>query len=140
MPGHLCRRRRGEKPTFYALFIEDDTEQYDAEQRFERTFSANPAPALINRLSDLRFIKVNEGFLTMTGFKREEIIGRTAYEFDVLAGVEGKELALKKFHAGETIPPLESYLATRSGGKKVRRRRRATARGQQRAVYAPDIH
>ena len=103
---------------FYALFIEDDTEQYDAEQRFERTFGANPAPALINRLSDLRFIKVNEGFLTMTGFKREEVIGRTAYEFDVLAGVEGKELALKKFHAGETISPLESYLATRSGGKK----------------------
>ncbi len=103
---------------FFALFIEDETEQYDAEQRFERTFSANPAPALINRLSDLRYIKVNRGFLEMTGFKREEVIGRTAYDFDVLAGVESRELAPKQFHQGETIAPLESYLSTRSGGKK----------------------
>ena len=119
---HKCRGICIEDETgetdFYALFIEDDTEQYDAEQRFERTFAANPAPALINRLSDLRFIKVNEGFLTMSGFKREEIIGRSAYEFDVFAGVETRELALKKFHEGQTIPPLESYLNTRSGGKK----------------------
>ncbi len=119
---HKCRGICVEDETgetdFYALFIEDDTEQYDAEQRFEQTFNANPAPALINRLSDLRFIKVNEGFLTMTGFKREEIIGRTAYEFDVLVGVAAKELALKKFHAGETMPPLESYLDTSTGGKK----------------------
>lgn len=114
----ICVEDAEGETDFYALFIEDDTEQYDAEQRFERTFSANPAPALINRLSDLRFIKVNEGFLTMSGFKREEIIGRTAYEFDVLAGVEAKELALKRFHQGQTIPPLESYLGTRSGGKK----------------------
>lgn len=101
-----------------ALFLDDETGRYDAEERFERTFAANPAPALINRLSDLRFIKVNQGFLEMTGFRREEVIGRTAYEFDVLAGVEGRESALRRFHSGEVIPPLESYLATRSGGKR----------------------
>ena len=33
-----------------------------APEALERTFAANPAPALINRLSDLRFIKVNQGF------------------------------------------------------------------------------
>lgn len=114
----ICVEDEAGETDFYALFIEDDTEQHDAERRFERTFAANPAPALINRLSDLRFIKVNEGFLTMTGFKREEIIGRTAYEFDVLAGIKAKELALRKFHEGQTIPPLESYLNTQSGGKK----------------------
>lgn len=114
----ICVEDSEGKTDFYALFIEDDTEQHDAEQRFERTFAANPAPALINRLSDLRFIKINEGFLTMTGFRREEVIGRTAYEFDVFAGAEAKELALRKFHEGQTIPPLESYLDTRSGGKK----------------------
>ena len=103
---------------FFALFIEDETEQYEAEQRFERTFNANPAPALINRLSDLRYIKVNSGFLEMTGFKREEIIGRTAYDFDVLAGIESRELALKQFHQGETMVPVESYLSTQSGGTK----------------------
>ena len=119
---HKCRGisvhdARGEVD-FCALFLEDETERYDAEQRFERTFNANPAPGLINRLSDLRYIKVNRGFLEMTGFRREDIIGRTAYEFDVLAGVEGREAALERFHAGRTIAPLESHTATKSGGKK----------------------
>ena len=119
---HKCRGisvkdERGDTD-FYALFLEDETDRYEAERRFERTFSANPAPALINRLSDLRFIKVNQGFLEMTGFRREDVIGRTAYEFDVLAGAEGRETALRRFHDGATIPPLESRLATRSGGEK----------------------
>ena len=32
---------------------------------FEATFNANPAPAVITRLSDLRHVKVNAGFLEM---------------------------------------------------------------------------
>ena len=119
---HTCRGIRvadeGGETDFYALFLDDETERFDAEERFERTFAANPAPALINRLSDLRFIKVNQGFLEMTGFRREEVIGRTAYEFDVLAGVEGRESALRRFHGAEVIPPTESYLDTRTGGKR----------------------
>ncbi len=119
---HRCRgtevKDAAGEVAFFALYLEDETEQHDAEARFERIFAANPAPALINRLSDLRFIKVNRGFLEMTGFRREEVIGRTAYEFDVFSGVASRETALKKFHAGEAIPALESFLTVRSGGKK----------------------
>ena len=50
----------------------------------------------------------------MTGFRREEVVGRTAYEFDVFAGAGGRDSALKQFHAGEVIKPLESFLATRA--------------------------
>ena len=53
--GLQLRDAAGE-PDFYALLVEDETERFDAEERFERTFSANPAPALINRLSDLLFV------------------------------------------------------------------------------------
>ena len=46
-------------------------------------FPANPAP-VICRLSDLRFVKLNEGFLELTGLKREDVLGRSVYEVDVL--------------------------------------------------------
>ena len=35
---------------YRVLILDDQTEQFNAEQRFERTFAANPAPALICRL------------------------------------------------------------------------------------------
>ena len=34
-----------------------------ARRSFERTFNANPAPAVICSLADLRYVKVNQGFL-----------------------------------------------------------------------------
>ena len=52
---------------YYALVLTDVADQVEAEERFEAAFRANPSPALICRLSDLRFIKVNAGFIEMTG-------------------------------------------------------------------------
>jgi len=57
-------------PDCLVLVIRDMTEQANAEERFERAFGANPAPAIICRLADLRYIKVNRGFLEMTGYDR----------------------------------------------------------------------
>ncbi len=37
------------EPDCLALIIHDATDRYDAEDRFERAFSANPAPALVCR-------------------------------------------------------------------------------------------
>lgn len=61
-----------------------------------KTFNANPAPAVICRLSDLRYVKVNQGFLDMTGYQREQVMGRSVYELDVLEQAEHKELAIQR--------------------------------------------
>ena len=72
------------EPELLVLILSDATEWASAEQRFEKTFNANPAPAVICRLSDLRYIKVNQGFLEMTGYNRDQVIGKSVYELDVL--------------------------------------------------------
>ena len=107
-----------EDQPYAILYIQDTTAKHDAERRFERAFSSNPAPAIISRLSDLRYIKVDKSFLEMTGFKREEVIGRTAYEFDAFAGAEDRDRLLESFHKGEMIKPVESYLTAQDGNKK----------------------
>ncbi|WP_323166881.1 PAS domain-containing protein, partial [Pseudomonas bubulae] len=76
-------------------------------QRFEKTFNANPAPAVICRLSDLRYIKVNQGFLEMTGYSRDQVSGRSVYELDVLEQAERKDLAIQRLSEGATIPQME---------------------------------
>ncbi|SMF99648.1 Sensory box transcriptional regulator, LuxR family [Burkholderia singularis] len=107
------------EPDCLALVLHDATEWASAEQRFERTFNANPAPAVICRLSDIRYIKVNQGFLDMTGYTRDNVLGRTVYEVDVLESAERRELAIERLGEGATIPQMEAVLTLPGGGTKA---------------------
>ena len=100
------------------LVIQDVTERYSAEDRFEQAFNANPAPALICRLSDLRYIRVNQGFLEMTGYGRDAVVGRTVYELDVLEQAERRDEAVASLHEGRTISQREATLRLPGGDGK----------------------
>lgn len=108
-----------DEPDALALLIEDVTPQYEAEERFERMFNANPAPALIVRLSDLRYVRINQGFHDMTGYDRDAIIGRNLYDLDILAGAQRRDHALERIKAGETVPQMEAELPLPNGATKL---------------------
>lgn len=114
----LTGRRTPTNQGSAGLLITDATDLFEAEQRFERTFRANPAPAVICRLSDLRFIRVNSGFLDLTGYKDKEVIGRSVYEIDVLRDAEHRGAAIDQLNAGKTIPQMEACLQVPSASDK----------------------
>jgi PAS domain S-box-containing protein len=105
-------------PDCLVLVMHDVTERYNAEDRFEKAFAANPAPAIICRLADLRYVKVNQGFLEMTGYARDDVIGRSAYEIDVLAHAENRELAIARLNEGRTIAQMEASIPLSGGQSK----------------------
>lgn len=100
------------------LAIQDVTKRFSAEERFEKAFDANPAPALICRLSDLHHTKVNRGFLQMTGYESDAIIGRTVYEVDVLEKAENRDEAIRSLKDGQTITQREAALRLPDGSDK----------------------
>jgi len=55
-------------------------EPNESEERFAKVFSANPQPMLLTTLNEGRCIDVNEGFLQLTGYDRNEVIGKTKLE------------------------------------------------------------
>ncbi|WP_433765790.1 helix-turn-helix transcriptional regulator [Pseudomonas putida] len=103
------------EPESLVLIMDDVTDWASAEQRFEKTFAANPAPAVICRLSDLRYIKVNPGFLEMTGYARDQVIGTSTYELDVLEQAQNKDLAKQRLREGATIPQMQAELRLADG-------------------------
>ncbi|ANI60826.1 MULTISPECIES: helix-turn-helix transcriptional regulator [unclassified Pseudomonas] len=109
---------RAGEPESLVLIMNDVTDWASAEQRFEKTFNANPAPAVICRLSDLRYIKVNQGFVDMTGYARDQVIGASTYELDVLERAENKDLAKQRLRDGATIPQMQAELQLADGGSK----------------------
>ena len=116
--GFVLDDARGE-PDVLVLVLDDATDTFEAEERFERMFNANPAPALIVRVSDLRYVRVNQGFLEMTGHRQDEIVGRSIYEFDVLAQVEEREIAASRVTGWQTVPQMEAELPVAGGGSKL---------------------
>ncbi|MGB3434017.1 PAS domain S-box protein [Achromobacter sp.] len=102
---------------YRVLILHDQTEQINAEERFELAFGANPAPALICRLSDLRYVKVNQGFLEMTGYARDAVLAKSAYDLDVLDG-DDKNNAVVRLHERQTIAQREGVLKVADGSVK----------------------
>ncbi|NHT75648.1 LuxR family transcriptional regulator [Rhizobium sp. PP-F2F-G38] len=110
---------RSDGDAVLALVIRDETPRFEAEERFERSFNANPAPGLICRLDDHRFIRVNQGFLEMTGFIKEDIIGRTVEAIGLFSNCESGEDALAKLVEGRVIRHREALVPLPAGGDRL---------------------
>jgi len=108
-----------DEPECLVLVIQDVSAQFEAEDRFEQSFNANPAPALICRLCDLKFVKVNQGFLDMTGHERDGVLARTLYDLDILAHADKRDVAKQRLCEGRTIPQMEAELDLPEGGTKL---------------------
>ena len=106
-------------PDCFALVVCDVTEAFEAEERFERMFNANPAPAVIIRVADLRYVRVNEGFLQMTGHRGDDLVGRSLYELDILAGAEQRDFAKARLAEWRPIPQMEAELPLPDGQSKL---------------------
>ncbi|TVV71148.1 helix-turn-helix transcriptional regulator [Sphingomonas solaris] len=109
----------GGEPDCLALVIHDVSEQFDAEDRFEAMFQANPAPALILRVSDQRYIRANRGFLDLSGYTQHGLIGKSLFDLDLLAGVERRDYVKERIAAGQTVPQLEAELPLAGGDTKL---------------------
>jgi PAS domain S-box-containing protein len=52
----------------------------ESEERFAKAFKANPQPMSVTTLAEGRYLDVNESFLRMSAYSRDEVIGHTSNE------------------------------------------------------------
>ncbi len=60
-----------------------EAEIQEAKERFELFFNTTPNAALITRMTDGLMTEVNEAFTALTGFSREEILGKTSSDLKI---------------------------------------------------------
>ena len=66
-----------------------------SEERFGKAFYSSPAMMAITRLSDGRFVTVNEAFLRAIGYREDEVVGRTGKELNLHTTPEQREIFLQ---------------------------------------------
>ena len=99
------------------LLVRDMTERRELEARYQATFAVNPTAMTVLRLEDLQFTEVNDSFLRLTGYGRDEVIGHTAAELRLYALNKKRDDAIRNLRRGEAdaIIKEELELRTRAG-------------------------
>lgn len=64
----------------------------NSETKFAKAFHSSPDAITISELKTGRFIEVNEGFHRLTGYRQDEVIGRTAAELAVWPGEQRQQI------------------------------------------------
>jgi PAS domain S-box-containing protein len=87
----------------------------ESEEKFSKVFHASPVALSIRRVSDGRYVEVNESFLKRMEYQREEIIGRTALEINAWANPSEREKMLNTLHEQGSLRDFEAQFRTKSG-------------------------
>jgi PAS domain S-box-containing protein len=90
------------------------TEQ-EAGQRFERLFRNNPAPMALTDLMDQRFTDVNDAFLRVLGFAKDEIIGKATAELALFPHPEQQAALAEQLQAQGRIVECELQIRRKDG-------------------------
>ena len=88
---------------------------HESEERFRRTFAALPSNVSLVRLSDHRFVEVNEAVLQSTGFTREELIGKTTQELGIWDRDDERAEFFRRFEAEGRVRAMEVGMRRKSG-------------------------
>jgi PAS domain S-box-containing protein len=86
-----------------------------SEERFAKSFSANPVAATVSTLAEGRFVDVNASFLALTGYAPEEIVGRTVADLDLFVVPRGRKQIIKVLLQEGGYRNLELQVRDKSG-------------------------
>ena len=111
---NLVEGKGGAPPVNEETFV-DITERRNAEDTFRKAFNANPEPMTIATLSEGRYLDVNDSFLRVTGYSREEVIGHTSKELNFWAKPEDRANFIEMVMNQGSVRDFEIGFRTKSG-------------------------
>ena len=103
-------------------FFLDTTEQelakeaiYLSEDKFQKAFRSSPDWFVISTMECGMYVDVNEAFLRTTGYRREEVIGRTSTELNIWADPNKRNEMLQSLRENGVVRNMEAQFRSKSG-------------------------
>ncbi|MDH4569445.1 PAS domain S-box protein [Pseudomonas sp. BN414] len=90
-----------------------------SQEKFAKAFHSSPDAITITERESGRYIEVNEGFSRLTGYRTDEVLGRTASEMNIWADPTEREHLLELIARNGRVHHLEMLGQHRDGSQKV---------------------
>jgi PAS domain S-box-containing protein len=87
----------------------------ESEERFSKAFQSSPAGMTISRLEDGRVLDVNEAFVRISGFSRDELIGTPSLDIGIWVNPEDRQQLAERLQREGCLRHLEHAYRTKSG-------------------------
>ena len=87
----------------------------ESEERFRMAYHTSPDAININRLGDGLFVDINEGFTRLTGFTREETIGRASPEMNIWCDPAERQALVRSLEENGYYENLEAEFRRKDG-------------------------
>lgn len=91
----------------------------DFHKRLTGAFFGNPDPINISRLSDGMVIDTNESFCRLTGYSKEELLGKSTLQLNLWVRPREREEMVERLLSNETVSNLETEFKTKEGSIKA---------------------
>ena len=86
-----------------------------SEEKFSKAFRESPMSLTVTSLQDHRYIEVNETFEQITGWRRDEVIGRTPFDLNLWVSFAQRMEMVKNLQAEGTVRNLEFKFRCKDG-------------------------
>jgi PAS domain S-box-containing protein len=90
-----------------------------SEERFSKAFHASPMVLAISSLKDDRYIEVNNAFERISGWHRDEVIGRTVVALGLWTDPQALERARQTLNAEKRLRNVEGLFRTKTGELRI---------------------
>jgi len=90
-----------------------------SEERFTKMFKASPQPMSLSTLEDGCYIDVNDSFLEMSGYRREEFVGHTSVELEHWESREERERVVNTLKSCGALRNVENKFRVKNGELRV---------------------
>jgi PAS domain S-box-containing protein len=121
-----CQKLLTGKPQGYAYEAEDlwrhsladirpEIALHQSEEKFRLAFHTSPDSINFNRLSDGVYIDINDGFTKLTGYTREDAIGKSSIDLNIWYDPKDRERLVKALKSDGYIENLEAKFRRKNG-------------------------
>lgn len=86
-----------------------------SEEKFAKAFRFSPDAITITTVDEGRYIEVNDSFLSLSEYTREEVIGRTSLELNLWADPADRACLVEPLRRHEPVRDLELKFRSKSG-------------------------